>query len=118
MPFGIPRFDRSQLPPDMWSSKLVPLLELFDVLGRRWSLRIVWELHEGPATFRELQRRADGVSSSVLADRLRDLRTAGVVAHERGEGYRLTEVGLGLAARIIDIYHWLDQCEDWPSRPA
>ncbi len=118
MPFGIPRFDRSQLPDDLWSEKLFPLLDLFDVLGRRWSLRIIWELHEGPATFRELQARADGVSSSVLTDRLRDLRAAGVVAHERGEGYRLTETGLGLASRIIDIYHWLEQCPEWPTPEA
>ncbi len=91
-----------------WETKLSPLLELFDVLGRRWSLRIVWELNQqGAATFRQLQARAEGISSSVLSDRLRDLRAAGVVGHERGVGYSLTPIGCGLGEKIIDIWFWL-----------
>ncbi|WP_372509512.1 winged helix-turn-helix transcriptional regulator [Streptomyces humicola] len=37
-----------------------------DLLGRRWTLRILWELSQAPAGFRELQRRCEGMSSSVL----------------------------------------------------
>ena len=59
-------------------------MALFDLVGRRWALRIVWELREGDATFRDLAHRCDDVSSSVLRDRLRDLTTAGIV--ERGTG--------------------------------
>ena len=57
-----------------------PIMALLDLLGRRWTLRVLWELR-GPAvpTFRELQASCDGVSSSVLADRLRELGEAGMV---------------------------------------
>jgi DNA-binding HxlR family transcriptional regulator len=97
----------ASLPDGAWDGKLLPFLGLFDVLGRRWSLRLVWELRHGPASFRELRDRAGGMSSSVLNDRLRDLRQAGVVDHVPGEGYALTEMGAGLADRIVDIYLWL-----------
>ena len=58
-----------------------PIMALLDLLGRRWSLRILWELHTaGPLGFGELQARCDGMSPSVLAQRLAELREAGLVA--------------------------------------
>jgi DNA-binding HxlR family transcriptional regulator len=106
--------DDGRLPSEMWDTKLVPLLGLFDVLGRRWALRVVWELCESPATFRVLLDRSAPISSSVLTDRLRELRKAGVVDHERSTGYRLTDLGKGIADRIIDMYWWLKARPDWP----
>ena len=41
-----------------------------DLLGRRWALRVLWELRGGPLGFRELQTRCDGMSSSVLRTRV------------------------------------------------
>jgi DNA-binding HxlR family transcriptional regulator len=102
------------LPEEMWTTKLMPLLDLFDVLGRRWALRVVWELCAGPATFRGLLERAAPISSSVLTDRLRELRAAGIVDHERSVGYSLTALGHGVAERIVDMYLWLKQQPDWP----
>jgi len=50
-------------------------MAVLDLLGRRWALRILWELRNEPAaTFRELQTRCGGVSSSVLNQRLHELR--------------------------------------------
>ncbi|HWD11278.1 MAG TPA: helix-turn-helix domain-containing protein, partial [Solirubrobacteraceae bacterium] len=66
-----------------------PIMALLDLLGRRWALRIVWELREEPLTFRELQTRCEGMSSSVLNQRLAELAEAGVSENARG-GYRLT----------------------------
>ena len=44
-----------------------PIMALLDLLGRRWALRVLWELRAGPVPgFRELQSRCGGVSSSVL----------------------------------------------------
>jgi DNA-binding HxlR family transcriptional regulator len=106
--------ESGQLPTDMWDTKLVPLLDLFDVLGRRWALRVVWELCETSATFRVLLDRAAPISSSVLTDRLRELRKAGVVDHQRSTGYCLTDLGKGVADRIIDMYWWLKERPDWP----
>ena len=57
-----------------------PVMALLDLLGRRWALRVLWELRDGGGlTFRELQARCAEVSSSVLNDRLRELREAGIV---------------------------------------
>lgn len=96
-----------KLPADAWEHKLVPLLELFDVLGRRWTLRVLWELREEPAPFRELRARCANMSSSVLTARLHDLRAQGLVEHAEGTGYQLTSVGREVATRIADLYVWI-----------
>ena len=55
-----------------------PVMALLDLLGRRWALRALWELRGEPVpTFRDLQARCGGVSSSVLADRLARLGPLG-----------------------------------------
>src|ERR1700739_3222722 len=54
-----------------------PLMAALDLLGRRWSLRILWELREGPLGARSLRERCDGMSPSVLYDRLRELTERG-----------------------------------------
>ena len=54
-------------------------MALLDLLGRRWSLRVIWELRDGPLSFRETQARCGAISSSVLNDRLAELRAAGIV---------------------------------------
>ena len=83
-----------------------PIMALLDLLGRRWVLRILWELRDGAVpTFRELQQRCDGVSSSVLTERLSELRQAGIV--ERGDdGYQLTERGRDLLALLQPMERW------------
>src|SRR3954447_26692687 len=67
-----------------------PIMALLDLLGRRWALRVIWELREGPLQFRTLQERCAGMSSSVLNQRLHELRTAEVVELADG-GYQLTD---------------------------
>src|ERR1700749_4673223 len=58
-----------------------PIMALLDLLGRRWALRIIWELRDASSpNFRELQDRCGGISSSVLADRLRELTEAELIA--------------------------------------
>ena len=87
-----------------------PIMALLDLLGRRWALRVLWELRGDPApTFRDLQQRTGGVSSSVLTDRLRELTEAGIT--ERGEaGYRLTPRGRDLLACLAPLGNW---AADW-----
>ena len=52
-----------------------PVMALLDLLGRRGTLRVLWELHEGHGqSFRLLRANADGISPSVLNDRLKELR--------------------------------------------
>jgi DNA-binding HxlR family transcriptional regulator len=59
-----------------------PIMAALDLLGRRWALRVLWELRDGALTFRELRARCDEVSPTVLNQRLAELREAGIVAHE------------------------------------
>jgi DNA-binding HxlR family transcriptional regulator len=84
-----------------------PVMALLDLLGRRWVLRILWELHEAPAaTFRELQARCGNISSSVLSQRLRELREAGILSRSEPNGYELTEAGQSLLLALAPIDEW------------
>ena len=83
-----------------------PIMALLDLLGRRWALRVIWELRDGsPTTFRELQSRCGGLSSSVLADRLRELDAAAIVEHRNG-GYVLTGSGSDLLRLLGPLNDW------------
>ena len=88
-------------------------MALFELLGRRWSLRLLWELRDGGVTFRELQARCEGMSSSVLNERLRELREAGVVTAGGRQGYRLTDAGEGLLEALAPLHEW---AERWGKR--
>ncbi|MCC5811456.1 MAG: helix-turn-helix transcriptional regulator [Ectothiorhodospiraceae bacterium] len=85
-----------------------PIEDLFHLLGRRWVLRIVWELRAGrETTFRELQELCGGVSPTVLNSRLRELRGQGLVEH-RG-GYRLTDEGQALFESLKPLVFWANR---------
>lgn len=88
-------------------------MALFDLLGRRWTLRVLWELRREPLTFRQLQRSCEEMSSSVLNQRLRELRAAGVVEQQRGEGYSLTPEGQALLEALKPLSTWADR---WSAR--
>jgi DNA-binding HxlR family transcriptional regulator len=85
-----------------------PVMALLDLLGRRGTLRLLWELRDGRGqTFRVLRDSADGMSPSVLNDRLKELREARLV--ELGEaGYVLTPGGLELVRRLKPLAAWAD----------
>ncbi|HEX5225742.1 MAG TPA: helix-turn-helix domain-containing protein [Solirubrobacteraceae bacterium] len=91
-----------------------PIMALLDLLGRRWTLRVVWELRDGPLPFRGLQERCGGVSSSVLNERLRELRAAGVVLSAQ-DGYGLTREGRELLDAFAPLDAW---AERWRRRGA
>ena len=80
-------------------------MALLDLLGRRWALRVIWELRDEPLSFRQTQARCGQVSSSVLNDRLAELRAAGIV--DAGEaGYHLTDEGRELLALYPALDAW------------
>lgn len=82
-----------------------PVMAALDLLGRRWALRILWELHRTPAGFRELQRRCERMSSSVLSARLGELTDARLLAlHD--DGYRLTALGHDLVDALRPLDAW------------
>ncbi|HZP35615.1 MAG TPA: helix-turn-helix domain-containing protein [Methylomirabilota bacterium] len=83
-----------------------PIMALLDLLGRRWTLRVVWELREGRLTFRALQEACGGVSPTVLNQRLRELRESGLVDAEGAAGYGLTPLGRELIRRTLPLVAW------------
>jgi len=81
-----------------------------DLLGRRWTLRILWELREGPLTFRALREATGNVSPTVLNTRLAELREAGILENT-DEGYAGTKLGVELEAVLIPLSKWADRWE-------
>ena len=91
-----------------------PVMALLDLLGRRWTLRIVWELRDNRAlTSRALRSACDEASPTVLNERLKELREAGFVDLGEAGGYALTPLGKELAAHVMPLHGF---AERWSGR--
>lgn len=89
-------------------------MALLDLLGHRWSLRILWELRARTLNFRGLREQCGMLSPTILNTRLAELREAGIV--ELGPaGYRLTDQGGKLVEILLPFHHW---AERWAKRDA
>jgi DNA-binding HxlR family transcriptional regulator len=85
-----------------------PVMAALDLLGKRWSLRILWELRDGPLGARGILARCPGLSSSVLYERLRELTAAGLL-ERAGEAYALTELGSSLRNALQPLDAWANR---------
>jgi len=90
-----------------------PLMAALDLLGRRWTLRLLWELRDDPLGPRAILARCDGLSSSVLYRRLADLEQAGLAVREAGGTYALTDLGCELGEAMTPLSRW---SEKWARR--
>ena len=91
-----------------------PIMALLDLLGRRWTLRIIWELREDRSlTSRALRTACDGASPTIMQARLTELRDAGLVELEPGDGYRLTGLGRELFETFAPLHRF---AERWSRR--
>ena len=90
-----------------------PLMAALDLLGRRWALRVLWELRAGPLGPRAVLARCEGLSSSILYVRLRELEEAGRLAREDGGAYALTDLGSALGDAIAPLDRW---SQEWAAR--
>jgi DNA-binding HxlR family transcriptional regulator len=90
-----------------------PIMALLDLLGRRWTLRILWELREGSLTSRALRTACDEASPTVMQTRLTELREAGLIELLPGDGYRLTGLGLELNETCYPLHRF---AERWSKR--
>lgn len=86
-----------------------PIMALLDLLGRRWSLRIVWELRDNALTSRELRVACDDASPTVIQQRLTELREAGFIEAYEGGGYGLTVLGKELFATFMPLHAFADR---------
>lgn len=89
-----------------------PVMAALDLLGRRWCLRILWELRDTKLTFRALQAACGDISPSVLQQRLKELGEAALVEHD-GEGYAPTVTARALHPIMLALNDW---AEDWARR--
>src|SRR5512135_534100 len=83
-----------------------PLMAAMDLLGRRWTLRILWELRAGPLGAGALRARCDGMSSSVLYQRLDELTVAGLLTRDDADRYLLTDLGAALRPALGSLEAW------------
>jgi DNA-binding HxlR family transcriptional regulator len=91
-----------------------PIMALLDLLGRRWTLRIIWELREERAlTSRALRTACDEASPTITQARLSELREAGLVELVQGDGYRLTALGKELCENFQPLHRF---AERWSKR--
>lgn len=80
-----------------------PIMALFDLLGRRWAMGVLWTLCEGgPATFRNLQERCETISPSVLNTRLQELHAAGFIEKAK-EGYIASALGREVYEQLVPL---------------
>ena len=101
------------MPASAWTGygRFCPLARALDVVGERWTLVIVQELLKRPSRYGELTHRLPGIGSTVLADRLRKLESAGVVERIPGPVgggvlYALTDRGRGLSEALEALRRW------------
>ncbi len=98
--------------PVRGSSTGRPIMALLDLLGRRWVLRIVWELRAEALTFRQLQERCDDMSPTVLNQRLKELREAAIVEIAEQGGYALSASGVSLLSAMAPLLLWSERWQD------
>src|SRR5262249_58602794 len=84
-----------------------PIMALLDLLGRRWTLRIAWELRDRALTSRALREACDGASPTVMQQRLTELREAGFVTMREEGGYALTELGRELLHTFLPLHRFV-----------
>jgi DNA-binding HxlR family transcriptional regulator len=86
-----------------------PIMVLLDLLGRRWTLRILWELREQALTSRALRTACDEASPTVLQARLSELRQAALVELVPAGGYQLTALGRELHETFLPLHRFAER---------
>lgn len=88
----------------------VPIMALFDLLGRSWSMGIIWHLDKGASTFRKVQEYCENISPTTLNQRLKELTNACLI-ERTVDGYALTQHGKELYKFLEPLGQWTS--EEW-----
>jgi DNA-binding HxlR family transcriptional regulator len=105
----------SRLDPEACGRSDAALVRAFDLLGRRWTGVVLGTLSSGPTGFRALARSVEGISDSMLSDRLGALTETGLVTRIVEEGppvsvaYELTDAGRALLPALEQISRWAEE---------
>jgi len=87
-----------------------PIMAALNLLSRRWTLRILWELRTGEAVgFRDLQRRCDDMSPNTLSTRLSELQEAGLLEQTNAKAWKVTALGRSLEPALTALNEWADE---------
>jgi len=81
-----------------------PIMQLIDILGKKWVLRILWELKASPCTFRELQSRCGDLSPTIINTRIKDLCETQLIYKSPESGYKLSQNG----CELIELFYPLN----------
>lgn len=85
-----------------------PIMALFDLLGRNWTMSILWHLKQNQQSFSGLEKLCDGISPTTLNTRLKDLQKTFLIVRVL-DGYKLTDMG----EELFDLFNPL---RDWSER--
>jgi DNA-binding HxlR family transcriptional regulator len=81
-----------------------------DLIGERWSMLLIRDLLVGPKRYKELSQSLQGMGTNLLASRLKELETAGIVERQDcesgGHAYALTDSGHALEPAILALARW------------
>ena len=89
-----------------------PIAHALGLVGERWSLLIVRELLQGPKRYTDLAASLPGIGTNILAARLKDLETGGLVTKHRldppaaSQVYELTPYGQELKPVMRALALW------------
>ena len=87
----------------------VPIMAIFDLLGRPWAMGVIWQLQYGPFSFRGLQEKCESISPTILNNRIKEMTEADIVERTL-EGYQLTQRGHELIELLLPFGTW---SKDW-----
>ena len=98
---------RVQMPAGEQSlyGQFCPVAMASELLATRWTLVILGEMLSGSTRFNEIRHGVPRMSSALLAKRMRQLESAGVVSHQNGR-YELTPSGRDLAPIVHGLGRW------------
>jgi DNA-binding HxlR family transcriptional regulator len=95
-----------------FARSLCAIANSLDILGDKWSLLVVRDLLHGKRTYGELALSPERIPTNILADRLKRLESAGIVAstpyQERPVryAYTLTPKGSALGEVLLALVRW------------
>ena len=79
-----------------------PVSLSLDLLGNRWAIHVLRELHAGPTSFAQIKSGLPGIASNMLSARLSELCDAGLVL-KSGRSYTLTADGLATRPILFEL---------------
>ena len=89
-----------------------PIANTLDLVGDKWSLLVIRDMLHGKATYGELLDSPERIPTNILADRLKRLEGAGLIARSAYQerpvrySYQLTGKGRELGGVLLALVEW------------